>query len=290
MMEIIDAHHHLWDPGSLHYDLLDGPLKPLRRSFTVREFREVARKHGVTASVCVEAVSAGAEPVAETNWLLGQAAADPGVAAVVAWAPIESPGLPDYLADLRRRAGSLVTGVRRSFETTPPEFLTSGPVISGVRQLAGHGYSFDLVLFHPSLPAATELVTRCPEVQFVLDHLGKPPVRAGDLDPWRHHIRALSRLPNVACKISGLITEADRAHWRARQLHPYIDHAVECFGWHRVLFGSDWPVCNLAGGYESWLDALDACIGQAAESERALFYRDNACRIYRPGPRQDAAA
>jgi L-fuconolactonase len=172
-------------------------------------------------------------------------------------------------------------GVRGSFEFEPPEFAASAAMIGGARSAARFGYSVDLVLFERSLPATIQLVESCPEVRFVLDHLGKPRIREGVMHPWREQVAQLAQAPNIVIKISGLITEADRVHWTKEQLKPYIDHAIACFGWDRVLFGSDWPVSTLAGGYDPWVEAAAWATAGADESDRRKFFSENARRVYR---------
>jgi L-fuconolactonase len=277
---MVDSHHHLWDTHRLRYPLFDG-IPALNRPFTIDDFEQIAAAHEVEASVCVEAASAGADPLAEMAWLREQADRSDRLKALVVWAPVDQPDLPSYLDRMVNLRDARIVGVRRSFEFEPPDFASRRATVAGVQRLADHGLSFDLVLFHPALPAAVELVRKCPDVQFVLDHLGKPPIRARRIEPWRSHIAELASLPNVVCKISGMTTEANRDGWTADDLVPYFDHAVESFGWNRLLFGSDWPVCNLAGGYEPWLHAVDVMLSGVSPDDRSKFFSGNAKRVYR---------
>jgi L-fuconolactonase len=277
---IVDSHHHLWDTRRFRYPLFDG-IPALNRPYPADDYDQVATAEGVDASVCVEAASAGADGMAELGWLRQQADRSSRVKAIVAWAPIEHPELPDYLAQITGLQDHRIVGVRRSFEFEPSDFPSRPEVVAGVRCLAKAGLSFDLVLFHRSLEAATELVRQCPEVSFILDHLGKPPIRERQLEPWSTQIEQLADSPNVVCKISGMTTEADRETWTVDDLAPYLDRAVECFGWDRLLFGSDWPVCNLAGGYDSWRRGVDALLTGISSADRTKFFVGNAVRIYR---------
>jgi L-fuconolactonase len=181
---------------------------------------------------------------------------------------------------LQVAAGVRLAGIRRSFEFTPNGFATSAEVVAGVRAVGECGLPFDLVLFAERLPEVTELVRRCPGVSFVLDHLGKPSIRDGRLDPWRTDFAALARFPNVVCKVSGLVTEASPDGWTAESLRPYVSHAVDCFGWTRLMFGSDWPVCELAGGYRRWLDTVMELTSDASDVDRESFFGANAARTY----------
>mgnify|MGYP001304282816 CR=1 FL=1 len=285
-MGIVDAHHHLWDTRRLRYPLLDR-IPALNRPFPVGDFEQVAAATGVDASVCVEVASAGTDGMAELTWLREQADRSSRVKAIVAWAPVERAELPEYLERMAGLNDPRIVGVRRSFEFEPPDFPSRPEVVAGVRRLTESGMSFDLVLFHPSLKAAIELVRQCPEVSFILDHLGKPPIRQRRLEPWSAQLAELADLPNVVCKVSGMTTEAEPDAWTVADLAPYFHRAVECFGWDRLLFGSDWPVCDLAGGYEQWLRAADALLTGVSSADRTKFFVSNAVRIYRlpkPGP------
>jgi L-fuconolactonase len=280
-MNIIDAHHHLWDIHQLHYTLFD-QVPALNRPFTLADFAGVATANGVRQSICVEAASAGADGLAETRWLLEQTAQSNVIAGLVVWAPIEQANLRTYLDQITGLGQGRIVGVRRSFEFEPPDFAQRAEVIAGAKTIGEYGYPVDLVLFHHSLAAAITLVRACPEVQFVLDHLGKPGVRQGLRHPWEEQIAELATLNNVVCKISGLTTEADHSHWTFEELKPYIDHVIHSFGWERVLFGSDWPVCELAGGYIRWLNALTWAVADASEANQRKLFSENARRIYDP--------
>jgi L-fuconolactonase len=281
VMEIIDSHHHLWDTRQLHYRLFDS-IPTLNRPFLPAQYEEEATALGVTASVCVEAASAGANGLAETLWLLEQARHNASIAGLVIWVPLEQPNLADYLNEVALLDKSQqIVGVRRSFEFEAPDFPTQRNVIAGIKTIARFGYTVDLVLFHPALQAAIELVQICPEVQFVLDHLGKPPIRTREWEPWASQIEQLASCDNVVCKMSGLSTEADHRTWQSADLEPYMSHAIHCFGWKRLMFGSDWPVCNLAGGYMAWLDTVRALLAEIPQHQQQLFLAENARRVYR---------
>jgi predicted TIM-barrel fold metal-dependent hydrolase len=277
-VEVLDAHHHLWDTGRLRYALFD-ELPALNRPFTLDTFQAIAARNGVSASICVEAASAGADGFAEARWLLEQSRTGL-VGGIVVWAPIERPDLAAYLDRLREIDDGRIVGIRRSFEFEDPDFARRDEVVAGVEEVARRGLVCDLVFFHPALPAAIDLVRACPDARFVLDHLGKPPIRDGVRAPWSEHIAELASHPNVVCKISGLMTEAGDTRWRAEDLVPYIDHAIGCFGWDRVLFGSDWPVCELAGTYRRWLGVVSGAVRDASAEQKQALFVDNARRTY----------
>jgi L-fuconolactonase len=150
-----------------------------------------------------------------------------------------------------------------------------------MRTLAKAGYSFDLCVYHSQLSAAIDLVRSVPEMAFVLDHLGKPPIRTGDMAPWAAHIRELAALPNVQCKLSGMVTEADHKNWTPEQLRPYIHVALEAFGTERIQFGSDWPVSLLGISYGAWIDIVREAVTDLSSSEQEAFFYGNAARFYR---------
>jgi L-fuconolactonase len=279
-MGIVDSHHHLWDTNVLRYPLFDS-LPKLRRPFTIDDYEKIAAANHVSQSVCVEAASAGAPGWEETEWLLQETRRSKIVTRIVAWAPVDSPGLRTYLQRLRSVEAEKVSGVRRAFEFEASDYPEREEVIAGVKILPEFDLLFELVLFERSLGSAIRLVQACPETQFVLDHAGKPRIRERIDQPWKEHIATLSGMPNVVCKISGLSTEADRERWTNEDLEPYICHAIDCFGWDRVLFGSDWPVCELAGGFERWLDAAFWATRDASDAERSKLFVGNARNLYR---------
>jgi L-fuconolactonase len=286
-MRVVDAHHHLWDPEAVAYDLLRpvGPLAALAVRHDATTFDAAAREHDVTAAIAVEATSAGADPEAETHWLLDQVARSTVTQAVVAWAPLEDPAVDPYLDRLLARgrtAGVDIVGVRRSFEAVPDGFIAQESVARGVRAAAARGLVVDLVLFGHRLAEVVELVARVPEATFVLDHLGKPRMDERSLAAWRQDIVRLVRYPNVVAKISGLTSAATGADWED-ELAPLVDHASATFGWDRLMFASDWPICDLAGGYGRWLDLLRAMTHDAGAAAQAAFFAGTADRTYRLG-------
>lgn len=249
-MQIVDAHHHLWDKSRFTYSWLAGEAE-IDRSFLVSDYEECIRGTGVVKSVFVQAAVDGQFALQEARWALSLAEGDTPIQGVVAWAPVESPELESYLEALG--AHPQLKGFRRLIQGEGLAFCTAPPFVAGVRALAAKGYTFDLCIYHAQLPAAIELVRQVPEMSFVLDHLAKPDIRSGIMEPWATQLRELASLPNVHCKISGMVTEADRRSWQPGQLKPYIDAAVEAFGLERLMFGSDWPVSLLGVEYGEWI-------------------------------------
>jgi L-fuconolactonase len=186
-------------------------------------------------------------------------------------------------ADLDRlRQHKILRGIRRLIQNQPdPDFCIQPDFIAGLKLLAPHDMVFDICVFHHHLPNVIKMVSRCPEVRFVLDHIGKPAIKAGLMDPWRQDMRELASLENVHCKISGVSTEADHKTWTRDQIRPYIEHAIESFGFDRIMYGGDWHVLELAGTYPDWVDIVDEITCDASAQDRRKLFRDNAISIYR---------
>lgn len=278
-MTVVDAHHHVWDLSVRDQEWLSGPgMAAIRRSFGIEDLAPRARAAGVHATVLVQTVCVAQE----TPELLALAAADGLVAGVVGWTDLTAPGVADALAALRELpGGQRLVGIRHQVQSEPDSrWLLRPDVLRGLAAVADAGLAHDLVVLPHQLPAAVEAAARLPGLTFVLDHLGKPPVASGRLEPWRGALRRLAALPNTVCKLSGLVTEADRSSWTVEGLRPYADTAVDAFGPDRLMFGSDWPVCLLAAGYEEVLDAARALTGHLGEAERRAVFGGTAARVY----------
>ncbi|MFD9958384.1 amidohydrolase family protein, partial [Amycolatopsis sp. NPDC059020] len=243
---MIDAHHHLWDPARRDYPWMAGAaLDPIRRPYTVDDLRAVTTAAGVHATVLVQTVSS-AEETAE---FLATAAAEPVIAGVVGWVDLTAPDVADRLAALGE-SGPLV-GIRHQVESEDDaEWLLRPDVLRGLAAVGAAGLAYDLLVTVAQLPAARKAVEALPDQRFVLDHAAKPPIAGGGWQPWADEVAALAARENVFCKLSGLVTEADWAAWRAGHLSRYVDHVLTAFGPGRLVFGSDWPVCELAASYE----------------------------------------
>ncbi|WP_207309454.1 amidohydrolase family protein [Streptomyces kasugaensis] len=271
----IDAHHHLWDLTRRDQPWLDGAwAEPIRRSYALPDLVPHLAAHAVDATVLVQSSAS----YAETADLLAVAAGDGPVRGVVGWADLTDPGLAGVLAALP--AG--LVGIRHQVQDEPdPDWLTRPDVLRGLGAVAGAGLVYDLLVTPRELPAALAAVRALPELAFVLDHAAKPAVARGDWQPWAAGIADLARLPNVSCKLSGLVTEADWAAWRPPQILPYARHVLDAFGPERVLFGSDWPVCTLAAGYADVVALAEAATGHLTAAERSAVFGETAGRVYR---------
>ena len=277
---IVDTHVHLYDVQRLRYGWMnDAPQ--LNRTSLPADFDAARGPVRVERMVFVEvAVDAGLH-LAEAEFVQELADRDPRIGGMVAHLPVERGEAiePELIALERHKA---LRGIRRLIQDErDPSMCVEPGFIAGVRLLGRHGLSFDICIRHWQMVYAIELVRRCPEVQFVLDHIGKPDIRRGLREPWWSQMRALASLPNVACKISGVATEADHRNWTKDQLKPYVAHAIDCFGFDRAMFGSDWTVMELATRYPDWVALVDETIAGASAAEKRKLYRDNAIRIYR---------
>jgi L-fuconolactonase len=273
----IDTHVHFWDQQVLPYPWLVEVPKIAGRH-TPAELRAETEENFPEKIVFVEC---GAPWLDEVKWVSQLAAAEPRIAGIVGKCMVnEGTATVANLAELQRHP--LVRGVRHLVQHEPdPDYCARPEFIAGVRAVGAAGLSFDLCCFHHQMPAVVRLVRACPDTRFILDHFGKPGIRARLLDPWRAHLAELAALPNVDCKLSGLITEADHAAWQAADLRPYVDHALATFGPGRLLFGGDWPVAKLAGSYPRWLDTARALVAHLPAAEQDAIFRRNALRVYR---------
>jgi L-fuconolactonase len=278
---IVDAHLHLWDPDSLRVPWIDGD-PTLDRRFGPTDYAEHTKGVAVEAMVYVEVDVDPHYALLEPRWVAERAQEDPRIKAIVAHAPVEHGERARAFLDALVASTPLVKGVRRLIQgEKEADFCLRPDFVRGVQVLAEYGLSFDICIFHPQLAAATELVRRCPQVSFILDHLGKPNIKEHVLEPWRAQLRELAALPNVICKVSGAVTEADRERWTAEDLRPYVEHAIESFGEDRVAFGGDWPVTLLASSYARWVETLDGLTAGLSDAAKHKLWAENAKRFYR---------
>ena len=278
-MKIVDTHQHLWDLDLFRYAWLR-QLPDLNRSFRMNDYLAATNGLAIEKSVHLEADVDEPFMLDETMHLLRLAdCADNPLEGVVACGRPES---KEFKTCVDKIAGHpKLKGIRRVLHTRPDDLGQSETFIENVCSLAGYGLSFDICVLARQLPLAIRLVSQCPDVTFILDHCGVPQVRDKILDPWRSLIREIAKFPNIFCKISGLIAYADPNNWTAEDLRPYVDHAIECFGWDRVMFGSDWPVCTLSASYRQWVDVLLSLTRSAGEANQKKLFHDNAIRVYR---------
>src|SRR6266567_328466 len=240
----IDAHQHFWRYNADEYGWIDDSMLCLRRDFLPADVKPELERAGFDAAIAVQA----RQTVEETKWLLELAEASPVIAGVVGWVDLRSPDVRSQLEELARNPKLL--GVRHIVQSEPDDrFLLQPEFLRGIRALEEFDLTYDILIYARHLPVAAEFAGQFPRQRFVLDHLAKPLIKSGNLHPWSFGIRELAQFPNVACKLSGLVTEADWRTWKPEHVAPYLEVALECFGPERLMIGSDWPVCTVAASY-----------------------------------------
>lgn len=275
----VDAHHHVWDLQVREQSWMVGPsMAPIRRDFSASDLAPLARDAGITSTVLVQTVGVPAE----TPEFLEVAASNELVAGVVGWVDLTSESVADVLKALRERPDGLwLKGIRHQVHDEPDlEWLDRDDVRRGLAAVAEAGLAYDLLTKPPHLPAAIRTVQALPELTFVLDHISKPPIATGELEPWASGLRELASYPNVSCKLSGMVTEASWTDWTVDDLRPYADIVLDAFGPDRLMFGSDWPVCLLAASYDEVVAAAETLTSSLTETERDSVFGDTARRTY----------
>lgn len=283
MTEIIDAHHHFWELGrGFDYRWLDRPeMAPIRRDYLPADLRPHLAATGVSRTVLVQTQ----HDLEENRWALSLAERNDFIAGVVGWVDLASPECESQLLEFKDHP--TFVGVRHVTQDEPDDdFIVRPEVIRGLKVLERHGVPFDLLFYVKHLKHAATLARELPDLPMVIDHLAKPRIKDHATDDWLPHLRTAARFPKVFCKLSGMVTEADWRNWKPGDLEPYVLMALELFGPERCMFGSDWPVCELAGSYEQVFAVLEDAIGYLSDSERAAVLGGTARRFYRlPEPK-----
>jgi L-fuconolactonase len=254
-------------------------LAAIRRPFTTDDLAPLLADADIGATVLVQTRSS----LDETREFLATAARTPFIRGVVGWVDLTDPGVADVIALLKAApGGDRLVGIRHQVHDEPdPNWLLRDDVGRGIRALGAAGLAYDLLVRSRELPAALELTRREPEIRFVIDHLAKPPIGDAELHPWAELVRPFGALDHVACKVSGMVTEADWSGWEPSDLAPYVDHVLEVFGPDRLLFGSDWPVCLLAAPYERVVEAAHSTLARLSPDESAAVFGETASTVYR---------
>lgn len=277
---IIDTHLHLWDLTKFRYAWLDNyPL--LNRNFLTSDFQAASAGSAVTGGVFVQCDCLPEESLAEAQWVASLVKKGLAVQGIVAHAPVEvGANVRSHLVELARIP--LVCGIRRLLQGEKVAgFCLQPSFIAGVQALAEFNFSFDICMRRDQLADAIALVRACPQVSFVLDHFGNPDIKTKTMEPWRAQISELGQLPNVCCKLSGIVTLADDKKWTPEDLAPYVDHVISSFGTNRVLFGGDWPVVLLASEYRRWVETAQLLLTKLPAIDRKKILHDNAVKFYR---------
>jgi len=272
----IDAHHHLWKFDGKEYGWIDESMTVLRRDFFPSDLHKEMLDAGISASIAVQA----RQTVEETRWLLEMAEKNDFIRGVVGWVPLADPkvgGILDQFAPQRK-----LRGVRHVLQDEPdPNYMLRDDFNRGIRELAHHDLTYDILIFERHLPQTIRFVDQHPDQRFVIDHLAKPRVKSQAISPWREQMNQLAQRPNVYCKISGLATESEHKHWTEEQLWPYIETVLSAFGAKRVMFGSDWPVCLLAVSYLDWVNIATRAIAPLSATEQESFWAQTSIQAYK---------
>ncbi len=272
----IDAHQHFWIYEPREYEWVDDSMALLRRDFLPDDLKPELELAGFQGCIAVQA----RQTLEETRWLLELAASAPFVLGVVGWVDLQS---PQVRSQLEIFAGNpKLVGVRHVVQGEPDDrFLLRPEFLRGISALEEFDLAYDILVYARHLPVAAEFVRHFPGQRFVLDHLAKPDIKSGSLQPWARGIRELAAFPNVCCKLSGLVTEADWDQWKPEHITPYIDVAFECFGPDRLMIGSDWPVCTVAASYARVMDLVKDYLSRQPTQVQAAVRGENARRFWK---------
>jgi len=273
---IIDSHQHFWQLGRFDYPWMNSSLGVLYRDYLPDQLEPILARNGVGKTVLVQASNS----VEESRWLLKLADEHAFIGGVVGWVDLISD-------DVNRQLDELVShpkfkGVRHLVESEPADdWLVQPQVLRGLKRLSAYGVSYDLLVHTRHLMHIQKVVDACPDLKLVVDHMAKPPIAKGAIETWRQELREVAANENIHCKLSGLVTEANRTSWTTGDLRPYVDCALELFGSSRLLFGSDHPVCLLAASYERVLESFGELLTELSADEQERIFARNAAEFYR---------
>lgn len=271
---IIDSHQHFWQYEPVKHSWIDDEMKSIRRDFLPEELTRVYQEHGVTGSVVVEANQAETE----TAFLLSLAKQHAFIKGVVGYVNLNADTIQERLEYFSQFA--MLKGFRAVLQSQDPSYMLQPSFMRGVGLLHKYGFTYDVLVFPKHLAAVKELVQKNPDQPFVIDHLAKPYIKAGEIDAWAKDMKELAQYPNLYCKISGMVTEADYKKWKPENFTPYLDVVVNAFGTQRIMYGSDWPVCLVAASYAQVLSIVKNYFSSFTPDEQAAFFAGNATRFY----------
>ncbi len=272
----IDSHQHFWHYDPTQHIWMTGKMERLKRDYLPADLQLVMAESNIQGTVAVQA----RQNLEETEWLLALAGATPFIKGVVGWVDLRSSAVAAQIAKYAEHPR--LVGLRHVVHDEADDlFMLRDDFVRGIRAMQAYDLAYDLLLFPRHLPVAVDLVRQFPDQIFVLDHIAKPLIKDGVLEPWNTQIRALASMDNVYCKVSGMVTEAAWERWARANFRPYLEVVFDCFGTERLLFGSDWPVCTLSGSYAEVVGLVSEYIGQFSEAEQAAVMGGNAERIYR---------
>ena len=272
----IDAHQHFWKYDGNEYGWIDDKMSILKKDHLPKQLQPILKENGMDGSIAVQA----RQSLEETQWLLDLADEHSFIKGVVGWLDLRSDELVEQLETFAPHPK--LVGVRHVVQDEPDGFILDNKFLRGIERLPDYNLAYDILIFPHHLPDTIKFVKQFPYHRFILDHIAKPIIRENILSPWDQYIKQLGAFPNVYCKISGLVTEADRQNWTIIDFAPYLDIILNSFGINRVLFGSDWPVCTVAATYEQVIEIVDSYLKKQhfSNKEKAAFWGGNAKSIY----------
>lgn len=271
----IDAHQHFWKFDPIRDSWITDEMKLLRADFLPGDLRPLLDENNIDGCVLVQS-----DQTIEGNlFMIELANENPFIKAVVAWIDLQADDLEEQLVSFKR--WPVVKGFRHILQSEENRaFMLTPSFLNGIKQLSKFNFTYDILIFSDQLQYMPEFVKRFPEQRFVLDHIAKPNIKSGDIRQWREHLQALSQFENLYCKLSGMVTEADWRNWKFRDFVPYLDAVVETFGIDRLMYGSDWPVCLLAAGYQEQFSLLNTYLSRFSKDEKDAILGKNANRFY----------
>ena len=276
-MQKIDSHQHFWIYNDVRDAWITDDMEVIRRNFLPADLQQVLLQNGITGCVAVQAD----QSEQETDFLVGLAQNHEFIKGVVGWVDLQADNLEERLQHYA--SIKLIKGFRHVLQAEEGEFMLQLSFVNGVALLKQYGFTYDILVKPHQLSFVKEFVAKFPDQPFVIDHLAKPYIKDRRIDSWREDMIKIAAFPNVSCKISGMVTEADWTMWQPDDFTPYLDVVFSAFGSDRVMFGSDWPVCNLAGGYKGVMGVIDSYIDKLTENEQEMFWAKNSVKFYNLG-------
>ncbi len=270
----IDSHQHFWHYEPVKHSWIDDEMALIRKDFLPQDLAPILKSNGVVGTVAVQADQTDQE----TDFLLGLAAQYDLIKGVVGWVDLRAENISDKLASYI--PFNALKGFRHVLQGEEPDFMLQPDFLRGIAALKEYNYTYDILIFPKHLEAALELVKQFPDQPFVIDHIAKPYIKAGLIDEWAKGMVALSKYENVSCKVSGMVTEADYKHWQPSNFIPYLDVVVEAFGMKRLMYGSDWPVCQVAASYGQMIGIVEYYFASFSLDEKNQFFNQNASNFY----------
>jgi L-fuconolactonase len=271
----IDSHQHFWHYNPAKHSWIDDEMSAIRKDFLPQDLEQILLENNIAGCVAVEAD----QTEAETDFLLQLAKENPFIKGIVGWVNLRDENINERLAHYAQY--NAIKGFRHVLQSEEPEFMLQPNFLRGIAALEKHGFTYDILIFPKHLKAAIELVQKFPNQPFVIDHIAKPYIKAGLIDEWQQDMATIARHDNVYCKVSGMVTEADFNSWKPENFTPYIDAVVNTFGTKRIMYGSDWPVCQVAGSYKQVLDIVQQYFSSFSADEQQDIFCNTATRFYR---------